>query len=152
MAGRDHNDTRRAVLGAALVVPVQDAVENAVEGAVEGADADMGAAPPDAASWHRALADMARAEAVLDGFCKACREEGLVFADQGELDDRFGDFLGAFYFALRCLMRTPAPDIPALAAKIALAVDHEVGALTGGDLCLAALKADARRLAPPPPG
>ncbi|HEV7661566.1 MAG TPA: hypothetical protein VGO55_17135, partial [Allosphingosinicella sp.] len=71
---------------------------------------------------------------------------------QWELDDRFGDFLGAFHVALRCLLLTPAPDIPALAVKIALAVDHEVGALTGGELCLTALKADARRLAPPPPG
>jgi hypothetical protein len=140
MAGRDHNDTRRAVLGAAFVVPVQDAAQ------------EDDAVVPNAALWHRALADMHRAEAVLDGFCKACREEGLVFADQWELDDRFGDFLGAFHVALRSLLHTPAPDIPALATKIALAVDHEVGSLTGSELCLAALKADARRLAPPPPG
>ena len=66
--------------------------------------------------------------------------------------DRFGDHLGAFYAALRRLLRTPAPDIAALAMKIALAVDHEVGTLTGGERCLAALKADARRLAPPPLG
>ena len=144
MAGRDHNDTRRAVLGAAFVVPPQAAVGDAVE------DAD--AAAPDAALWDRALADVERAEAVLNGFCQACREEGLVFKDQCELDDRFDDFLGAFYGALRCLMHTPAPDIPALAMKIALAVDHEVGALIGGERCLAALKADARRLAPPPAG
>jgi hypothetical protein len=128
------------VLGAAFVVPVQDAVP------------DAGAAAPDAALWDRALADLARAETVLNGFCPACREEGLVFQDQWELDDRFGDFLGAFHVALRCLLLTPAPGIPALATKIALAVDHEVGALTGGDLCLAALKADARRLPPPSPG
>ncbi|HEV7658661.1 MAG TPA: hypothetical protein VGO55_02325, partial [Allosphingosinicella sp.] len=64
MAGRDHNDTRQAVLGAAFVVPVPDPIE------------DAGAAVPDAASWGRALADMARAEAVLNGFCRACREEG----------------------------------------------------------------------------
>jgi hypothetical protein len=46
---------------------------------------------------------------------------------------------------VRLLLRPPAPDLPSLAMKIALAVDHEVGSL-------AALKADARRLAPPPPG
>ena len=138
MAGRDHNDTRRAVLGAAFVVPAQAAVP------------DAGAAAPDAALWDRALADVARAEAVLNGFCQACREEGLVFQDQWELDDRFDDFLGAFYAALGRLLRTPAPDIPALATKIALAVDHEVGTLTGGERCLAALEADARRLAAPP--
>ena len=140
MASGDHNDTRRAVLGAAFVVPAPAAEE------------DAEAAAPDAAEWNRALADLARAETVLNGFCLACREDGLVFRDQWELDDRFGDFLGAFYFALQCLLLTPAPDIPSLAVKIALAVDHEVGTLTGGDLCLAALKADARRLAPPSPG
>jgi hypothetical protein len=140
MAGRDHNDTRRAVLGAAFVVPAPAAVP------------DAGAAAAEAALWDRALADVARAEAVLNGFCEACRDGSLVFPDQWELDDRFGDFLGAFHFALRQLLRTPAPDIPALATKIALAVDYEVGALTGGERCLAALKADARRLAPPPPG
>jgi hypothetical protein len=128
------------VLGAAFVVPPQDAGEEA------------GAAAADADEWHRALADVARAEAALNGFCQAGREGSLVFRDQWELDDRFGDHLGAFYSALRRLLRTPAPDTPSLATKIALAVDHEVGTLTGGERCLAALKADARRLAPPPPG
>jgi hypothetical protein len=45
------------------------------------------------------------------------------------------------------LLRTPAPDVQALAMKIQLAVNHEAGSLTGGESCLAALKADARRLA-----
>jgi hypothetical protein len=89
---------------------------------------------------------------VLDGFCDACRDGSLAFRDQWELDDRFGDFLGAFHAALRLLLRPPAPDIPALATKIGPAVDHEVGALAGGEHILAALKADARRLAPPPWG
>lgn len=139
-ASGDHNHTRRAVLGASFAVPAEAAVQ------------DAGAVAPDAALWHRALADVARAEAVLNGFCQACRDGSLVFQGQWELDDRFDDHLGAFYSALRRLLRTPAPDIPALATKIALAVDHEVGTLTGGERCLAALKADARRLAPPPPG
>jgi len=140
MASGDHNDTRRAVLGAAFVVPARAAVPEA------------DAAAPDAALWDRALADVARAEAELNAFCQACREGSLAFRDPWELDDRFGDHLGAFYAALRRLLRTPAPDIPALATKIALAVDHEVGTLTGGEHCLAALAADARRLAPPAPG
>lgn len=63
------------------------------------------------------------------------------------LDEALGDHLGAFYAALRRLLRTPAPDFDALAAKIILAVDHEVGTLIGGERCLAALKADVRRLA-----
>lgn len=111
----------------------------------------LGAAP-DAAFWHRTLADVGRAEAELNSFCQRCREGSLVFRDQWELDDRFDDGFGAFHAALGTLMHTAAPDIPALAMKIALAVDHEVGTLTGGERCLAALKADARRLAPPSPG
>jgi|GEM_PF-4564820 len=55
---------------------------------------------------------------------------------------RVGDFLAA----LRRVIRVRAPDLPALALKIELAIDHDVGTLTGGDLCLAALKRDMRRL------
>jgi hypothetical protein len=40
----------------------------------------------------------------------------------------------------------PAPDLPALALKIALAVDQDVATLSGGEACLAALKRDAARL------
>jgi hypothetical protein len=43
-----------------------------------------------------------------------------------------------------------APDLPALARKIALVVDREVGTLAGGEACLETLKRDARRLAYPP--
>ncbi len=41
----------------------------------------------------------------------------------------------------------PGPDLAALALKIALAVDDQAWELTGAAPCLAALKADARRLA-----
>lgn len=83
----------------------------------------------------------------MEVFCRNCRAGSLAFADQGAQDDAFGDRLGAFYAALRRLLRTPAPDFEALTVKIVLAVDHEIGTLTGGERCLAALKADARRLA-----
>jgi hypothetical protein len=131
MAGRDHKLTRRAVLGATFAVPAL-------------APAIAGAAPVHV--WRRRIAALHRAEAELNLFCGRCRAGALVFADQAALDDAFGDRLGAFYTALRRLLRTPAPDFEALALKIALVADHEVGALTGGQRCLAALKADARRL------
>lgn len=54
--------------------------------------------------------------------------------------------VGDFTAALRRVMRARAPDLPALALKIELAIDQEVGTLTGGDLCLLALKRDVRRL------
>lgn len=53
--------------------------------------------------------------------------------------------------ALRRLLRTPAPDLPALAAKIELAVGNQAWELTGAELCFAALDADARRLVPAAP-
>jgi hypothetical protein len=49
--------------------------------------------------------------------------------------------------ALKHLLRTPAPDLPALALKIELAVDEAAATLAGGEPCLAVLKADGWRLA-----
>jgi hypothetical protein len=48
--------------------------------------------------------------------------------------------------ALLRLVRVRAPDLRALAPKIELAIDQEVGTLSGGELCLAVLKRDVRRL------
>jgi hypothetical protein len=70
------------------------------------------------------------------------------FAAQWQLDETFSDRIVAFNGALRRLLRTPAPDLPALAAKIALAVDHDAATLTGGERCMRALKRDAERLLP----
>jgi hypothetical protein len=72
---------------------------------------------------------------------------GRDFDVQWKLDEAFSDRVVAFNRALRRLLRTPAPDLPALAHKIALTVDEDVATLEGCEPCLAALKADARRLA-----
>lgn len=152
MAGRDHNLTRRAVLGAAFVAP-------ALGRAGTRSPARSLARPPPppqvspiegegvARRWRAKLAALERAGADLHAFCDRCRAGSLIFPDQAAQEDAYGDRLDALYAALRRLLRTPAPDFEALAAKIVLAVDHEVGTLTGGERCLAALKADARRLA-----
>jgi hypothetical protein len=55
---------------------------------------------------------------------------------------RVGDDLEA----LRKVMRVRAPDLAAPALKIELAIDEEVGTLSGGELCLAAVRRDVRRL------
>jgi hypothetical protein len=62
-------------------------------------------------------------------------------------EDRLNALDSARDTALKHLLRTPAPDLPALALKIELAVDEEVATLTGGERCLAVLKADGWRLA-----
>lgn len=89
---------------------------------------------PTVTKWDRALARFRRAEAVL---AAAAHEPD---------EDRYDALNGAFHNALRRLLRTPAPDLPALAAKIHLSVDHEIATLTGGENCQAALKADTNRL------
>lgn len=124
MAARDHRVSRRALLGAAVAV--------ALPVSIRPAQAE-GAAP-----WSRALFRFREAEAAMR-------------AAEGQPDeDEFDRRLDRCYSALRCLLRLPAPDLRALAAKIELVVDHEVGTLTGGERCLAVLKADARRLVLPP--
>ena len=72
---------------------------------------------------------------------------GRPYEEQAALDRAYDEKGDALYDALRHLLTRPAPDLRALAAKLDLVVAHEVGTLTGGEDCLAALQADARRLA-----
>jgi hypothetical protein len=86
-------------------------------------------------NWDRALARFRRAEAAVD-------------AAAGEPDeDRYDALLGRFNDALRRLLRIPAPNLPALAAKLAAANRHTAWELTGAETCMAALACDTRRLA-----
>ncbi|MEA3031362.1 MAG: hypothetical protein QOG13_2687 [Sphingomonadales bacterium] len=166
MAAREHRVSRRVLLGAACAVPVLSAAEGLIPpapspskghpgldpGSIFSPFAPQGRWTPDrvrgdeagvqdderscaVTKWDRAVATFRRAEAVINA---AAHEP-----DQ----DRYDALNLAFFRALRRLIRTPAPDLPALSLKIELAVDHEVAELTGGDHCLAALKRDARRLA-----
>lgn len=132
MAVAQHKPSRRALLGAAVALPL-----------LGRAGAIAVAANPE--PWRRALAAFEAAEAELRAFER--QTAGAPWEEQEAIEEGYGDRLGAMYAALRRLLRLPAPDIPALATKIALAVDHEVGTLDGGEACLAALKRDARRLA-----
>ena len=65
-------------------------------------------------NWDRALARLRRDEARLTA----------LLGDPDE--ERFGDALVVFNHSLKKLLRTPAPDLPALALKIELMVDQEV--------------------------
>jgi hypothetical protein len=84
--------------------------------------------------WDRALARFRRAEAAL--------------AAAEAADEDAYDRLAAHCDAAMCrLLRAPAPDAAALAAKLDLTIRHLVWELTDGDACLAALTRDAWRLA-----
>ncbi len=71
---------------------------------------------------------------------------GGTAEEEEALEPVYTALLGDHTVALRRLMKVRAPDLRALALKIELAIDQEVGTLTGGELCLAALKRDVRRL------
>jgi hypothetical protein len=127
---------------------------SALPGAVAGAPVLLGAVGARAAdprrSWARALAAFRRAEARLAA--RRAYEASLpaplrAFPFSEQLDEVFNDLECARLDALRRLLRVPAPDLRTLSLKIDLTVDEEVASLDGGERCLAALKADARRLA-----
>jgi hypothetical protein len=71
---------------------------------------------------------------------------GGTAAEEEALEEVYLARVGDFLAALRRVMRVRAPDLPALALKIELAIDQEVGTMTGGEPCLAMLKRDVRRL------
>ena len=66
---------------------------------------------------------------------------------RGADDDLFDRLLGRLNRALARLLRVPAPDLPALAAKLDLLVAHQVWELRYAEPAMTALKRDAHRLA-----
>jgi hypothetical protein len=68
-------------------------------------------------------------------------------AGRSASEARFDRLSDSYYTAMRRLLRTPAPDVSALARKLELAVAEEIFTLAGGDACITALLRDARRLA-----
>jgi len=148
MAAGRHNLSRRAVLGACFGAPL-----------LLGGGGAPAAGPPQARAvpktgtsdrWTRALAAFRRAEARLAAFQQAEAQlppAARAFPACEPLEERFNDLECARLDALRRLLRAPAPDLPALARKIELTIDDQAWELTGAEPCLAALKADARRLA-----
>ena len=71
---------------------------------------------------------------------------GLPFAEAEALQDAYDARVEAFEGALQRLLRAPAPDVAAFAAKVVLAIDHDVGSWSGGEACLKAIRKDAVRL------
>ena len=85
--------------------------------------------------WDRALARFQEAESALDAAARTPDES--LYDRLGARHDR----------ALRRLLRTPAPDLPALAAKLDLALDERSLEFAGDSAAMNAIKRDARRLA-----
>ncbi|HEY0414624.1 MAG TPA: hypothetical protein VGD66_15935 [Allosphingosinicella sp.] len=132
MAAAEHKLSRRAVLGAAVALPVAGAAAPLLPSAKS-------------TSWQRALVAYRAAEPEMRAYERLTA--GAPWEQQAAIEAAYGDRLDAMYAALRRLMRVRAPDLPALATKIVLTVDHEVGTLTGAEACMATLRRDALRLA-----
>src|SRR5688500_3226448 len=95
----------------------------------------------------RAAAGEARAGArAIEGRAEGGRGESATEEEEEALQEVYDARVGAHTAALLRLMKVRAPDLRALAVKIELAIDQEVGTLTGGGLGLAALMRDVRRL------
>ncbi len=144
MAVAQLNLSRRALLGAAFAAPVLSAVEGPVLSDLPAAPAGekgQGASPQAAdpsrtvTSWNRAKARFQKADAGLSALAGTPDED--LYDRAGTRHDR----------ALVRLLRTPAPHAAALADKIDLLIAHQAWEFRAADACLAALSADARRLA-----
>lgn len=166
MVAARHNPTRRALLGAAVFAPVLAVPITGVADPAKGAGWRQ---------WDRALAALREAEAAVAAYRardylpaheihRAVRgrwpiphdftadpeARAAVSASLAEFqpfEDRLNALDSVRDAAMKRLLRTPAPDLPALALKIELTVDEEVATLAGGERCLVALKADGWRLA-----
>lgn len=150
MASREHSFTRRAVLGAAVAVPV---IAAAGEVSVKPSPAPLvpeGRSAP--RKWIIAVAAYCWADADLKG-CErrtsraSAGPQGRLFEEQEALDEEYAGFVEAAEAAMLRLLEAPAPDLEALAMKIGLIAKHLVWELEGGEECLVWLEADARRLA-----
>ncbi len=170
MTAARHNPTRRALLGAAFVAPVLAVGDGAAGGGTRrGVPAGAGRH-----RWDRAIAALREADAAVAAyrvgdylpaheihaairsrwpipfdFAANPEARATVRASLAEFqpfEDRLNAINGVREAALRRLLRTPAPDLPALALKIELIVDEEVATLAGGERYLAVLKADGWRL------
>ena len=153
MAVADLNLSRRAVLGAALAAPVLSGVEGPLSPSFPRKRESSPVSVPDhhasvQANWREALAAYRAAAAELQAYER--RTAGAPWEAQAAIEAAHGDLSDALYEALRRLLKAAAPNLAALALKLDLVVEHEVGTLTGGEQCLAALRRDARRLSAPP--
>jgi len=128
MAAGQLSLTRRALLAGACTAPVVPTGGHRVSVQVsEDAERD--------GPWRLALDRFREADALL---AEAARTE----------DEEYYDRLGARHdSAVKRLLLTPAPDAAALAFKLDLLVAEQAWEMRGGELCMAALKRDAHRLA-----
>lgn len=87
--------------------------------------------------WGEALAGLRAAEAEIAAF-KRAEPRGASSAAQWAFDEAFSDLACAQNRALERLLLVPAPDVAALAVKLALAVEEMAWELPEGEAGMAA--------------
>jgi hypothetical protein len=144
MADGQHNPTRRALLGAAVGVPLSLGT-GAAEARGPLHQASPGPPPrPGEERWAEALAAFRAAEAELRGVERATaggsaeEEEIWLPLYEARLDEMSG--------AVRAMMVAPAPDLGAFAVKLELLFEHELEPHSADEEVLAVVLADVRRL------
>jgi hypothetical protein len=146
MAAARHNLSRRALLGVGVVAPLG---LGSAFGVCEAGSAAADAVSEAALSrrrWGRALAALERASARIAAFQA---ETSLLPASRRDceaMEERLTDLECARLPSLARVLGLPAPDLPALALKIELAVGGAAWELTDGDAFMVLPKADAQRL------
>jgi hypothetical protein len=146
MAAREHKVSRRILLGAACAIPLIRH-PGPDPGSTFSSQPPQGRGIPDQVRNDEAAASstVTKYDRALAAFLIA---EAAVNAAASEPDeDRYNALVGRLNQALRRLLRTATPHLPALAAKLAVANRHVAWELTGAETCMAALARDARRLA-----
>jgi hypothetical protein len=146
MAAGQHNPSRRALLGAVVALPLlsrhpelgsgssSPPLERTASGTLKQVQGDEGGKSCAVTIWDQALARFQEAQAVLDG------------ARSEPDEDAYDRLLDSHSDALNALLALPAPNLPALAAKLDVIVPQQAWELTGSEDCLEILRQDAHRL------
>jgi hypothetical protein len=140
MAAGQHNPSRRALLGAAVGIPLLGAAD--ARGPLH--HASHGPPPRSGEEWQAALAAFEEAQAAVRGIeaatagCGYEEEEALL-----PVPDAACDAAGA---ALGRLLLAPVPDLAAFAAKLELFFEHELEPHSVDRKVVAAIREDGRRL------
>jgi hypothetical protein len=143
MAAGDHNPSRRALLGAAVGIPLFAGVS-----AEEAPPPHCVRSPSPAKAgedWGAAIAAFRVAEAELRGLERATAGQSAEAEEAlQEVYDACGD---SFAGAVRGVMLAGAPDLAAFAAKLDLFFEHELEPHSVDEEVIGAIRSDAQRLA-----
>jgi hypothetical protein len=157
MAAADYNPSRRALLGAAVAIPlVPDSLASSfwrMPESISSAETERRLIPDQVRgddNWLEALAAFEAAEAVVREIEAATA--GYSLDEEEELLPAHDAACDAMEAALGRILLAPVPHLAALAVKLELFFEHELEPHSASEDCLGAIRGDVRRLAGPSTG